>query len=662
MGENKIIKSSSMDDIVKSLNEMKMTEFKEKLQTISFDTLFSWKTEFDNRYYNTGEETIEDLKYDFLVEYILKLNPMQLPIGCKLREEDNKAKLPFRLGGMDKIKMGEEEKLVLWKTKNPFQVVFSDKLNGVSCLVVYNSKTGVQLFTRGDGEVGADISYLKTKIQNLPQKMKTNIAVRGELIIKTSVFQEKWQKEYKNSLSLIVSVVNSKSLKQPIEDIEFLAYEIVSDGKQVVTPFEQFHTLVKLGFQTPFFQTATFGNLNFNVLSAFLNTRKSASAYDIDGIIVQADYTYDRSNTTSGGNPSYAFAFKMLMDVAQATVTDVEWSPSKWGVLKPRICITPTQLCGITICHTTGFNAAFIRDNKINIGTQVLITRSGDIIPYIVKVLESEAVKVGKMPEIAYEWNESGVDIVVTDITSKEVEIQKLVHFFVSIGVKQMNEGIVTKLYDNGLKTIEQIVSASKERLLLVPTIKEKMAERILTNLQGTLSSVQLADFLTGSGIFGMGIAKKKIELLLSMYPDLIFNKKYTKEDICKVQGFSDKLATKIMDGLPLFSSVYEPIEKFITIIFPMSLSSEKEEEKEKEKEQLPLQGQTFVFSKIRDEKVKSQILALGGNVSESVSSKTSGVITNSLDDSSSKIEKAKKLNIRIWSMHDFCSFLSLNT
>ncbi len=164
-----------MDTLVQDLNKMTMSQYKEKIQSQSEDLLFSWKKEFDNRYYNTGQETISDMKYDMLAEALMFRNPLGISIGCKLREEDNKAKLPFTLGGMDKIKMGEEDKLGTWKTKNPFPVVLSEKLNGVSCLIVYK-KSSIKLYTRGDGEIGADISYLKTQIKNLPQKMKENIA------------------------------------------------------------------------------------------------------------------------------------------------------------------------------------------------------------------------------------------------------------------------------------------------------------------------------------------------------------------------------------------------------------------------------------------------------------------------------------------------------
>jgi hypothetical protein len=129
----------------------------------------------------------------------------------------------------------------------------------------------------------------------------------------------------------------------------------------------------------------------------------------------------------------------------------------------------------------------------------------------------NENEKGASMPADECVWNETMVDLVLKD-KSIEVDIQKLVHFFVSVGVKQINEGVVKKLYDSGMDTILKIISATKDDFLKVPTIKDKMSDRLVTNLRTALTSINLADFLTGSGVFGMGIAKKKIVSLLTAF------------------------------------------------------------------------------------------------------------------------------------------------
>jgi DNA ligase (NAD+) len=151
---------------------------------------------------------------------------------------------------------------------------------------------------------------------------------------------------------------------------------------------------------------------------------KQDSPYEIDGIIVQADIKYTRNTS---GNPDYAFAFKILSEVAETTVINVEWNISKWGALKPRVEIEPVELAGVLITYATGFNAKFIKDNEIGPGSRILITRSGDVIPYILKILtRTEA----DMPTIEYVWNETGVDIISEN--PDEMCIKRMLSFFLS--------------------------------------------------------------------------------------------------------------------------------------------------------------------------------------------------------------------------------------
>lgn len=623
-----------MNEVITGLNAMKLGKFREKMSSCSLHLLQKLKLEFDNRYYNTGEETIDDLKYDVLIEVLKERDPsFFLSIGCKLREGDNKVSLPYSLRGMDKIKKGEDDKLENWKKEHKAEsYVLSDKLNGVSCLIVYDKNGKINMYTRGDGVEGADISYLSKSIRNIPPVQNSTIAVRGELIIKDSSFQKKWSREYKNSLSLIVSVVNAKTLKEAVKDLEFVAYEIVSQENLVLQ--DQLRLLKQFCFKTVYHELVS--SFDSNLLAELLQKRKQDSEYDIDGIIVHTNNTYKRDDVSSSGNPNYAFAFKMLLEVATATVKYVEWNASKWGVLKPRICIEPIQLTNITICHTTGFNAGFIRDKRINTGSKLLITRSGDIIPYIVQVL-TESDKGASMPSVDCAWNDTNVDLLCKN-ENEDVHIQKLVHFFVSLGVKQINEGILRKLYTNGLDTILKILSAKEEDFLKVPSIKQKMANRVFCNLKNGLSKVDVTDFLTGSGIFGMGIAKKKLQTLIRVYPDLLQRTPlYTVEDICKVDGFSEKTAKKIISGIPKFESFYSPLKDFISF--------------KKDEVQLlgdKLKDRKFVFSKFRDEKLVQKILSLGGSVSESVSSKTYAVVTLNEGDNSGKIDKAKALGVLV--------------
>ena len=126
-----------MDKIIEEYNSLDISAFRESISNLKPDDMKKLKNDFDNRYYNTGEDTIEDLKYDIFIEVLYEKDPLfNLNIGCKLRDCDNKTRLPIYIGGMDKIKKGELRKLEDWKNKNQTEsYMLSDKLNGVSCLI-----------------------------------------------------------------------------------------------------------------------------------------------------------------------------------------------------------------------------------------------------------------------------------------------------------------------------------------------------------------------------------------------------------------------------------------------------------------------------------------------------------------------------------------------
>lgn len=624
-----------MDKLIQKYNSLNISKYREELVKLPIDMMKKLKKQFDNRYYNTGEDTIDDLRYDIFIEVMIEKDPLiTLNIGTKLRESDNKVLLPFRLGSMEKIKKGEMHKLEDWMREYPGDYILSDKLNGVSCLVIYNNES-IKLYTRGDGVEGSDISYFSSYISSIP-RIKGNLAVRGEFIISTHNF-EKYKDTYKNALSLIVGTINSKTIKEPLKDIEFIAYEIVED--QCNTSLENnILKLKSLGFSTV--QYSIIKNINLEMLSKYLTIRKQECVYDIDGIIVHINTPYNRNNINANGNPKYAFAFKMLMEVAEVIVEDVEWNVSKWGIIKPTIRIQPTELTGITIKYTTGFNASYIKNNKINRGSKIVITRSGDIIPYIVQVQTHS--QEPKMPDIPYTWNESGVDILVSNKDNEELIIQRLVHFFVSMNIKNINEGIVKKLVNNNFDTVIKILSADIKDFLTIPTIKEKMAEKMFNNIHDKLKNIHIPDLMCASGCFGFGLGKKKANALFNALPELLENTSITISMIESIEGFSTKSAEKIIKNIPLFKKFIEECTVFFTF-------------KEKEKiEGNRFNGKKYVFSGFRDKDLEDYITKNGGQVLSIVSSKTDVLIVLNKSESSAKIRKANELNIKIIEKESF--------
>lgn len=627
-----------MDKEIKKISKFSEEDLVRYFTNTNIDKLHEIKLILDDKYYNTGESSgFTDIQYDLLKEILQIRDPDYItPVGSKIRVGDNKATLPFWLGSMNKIKPEDVSEFERWVKKFEIkECVIEDKLDGVSCLLYYKDNKQF-LYTRGDGVIGSDISYLLPYFKTIPKNAKVN--VRGELIIKKKVFQIKYSEEFANPRNFVSGRISCKTIREGISDIDFIAYEIVDNGI-LMKPSEQLELLTKLGFSVV--NHTVIDEITIDKLIENFLLFKQESQYEIDGIIAQSDVPYSRNKS---GNPSYAIAFKMRIDtnIANAIVEEVEWNVSKWGIIKPRIRIKPLKLNGVTITYTTGFNAKYIKQHNIGPKTEIIITRSGDVIPFILEVTKST---IAQFPEMEYKWNESGVDI-YTENNEDIMCIKLISSFFASLKIKHVSEATVRKMYDHGLTSILKILSASQEDFEVIEGFGTRLAERTYDNIHQGLKGVSLSTILGSSGVFGIGMGVRKIDLLLSNIPDILqIYKTITEEDLRKmingVEGFSDKTTTKIVENLPYAEKFVEMIKPYISF-------------KQQRKALTTLKNFKIVFSGFRDSALEEKIVENGGKVTTSVSKNTSIVIVADKDNSSSKIQKARDLNIPIYTKEEF--------
>ena len=632
-----------MQTTISKIASLPDKEFCKYIETESLCLLHKIKLYTDDIYYNTGKSSgLTDWRYDYIKEALNKRDPDYIvPTGTRIREYENRTELPFWLGSMDKKK--DEKEISKWiscnKTK---EFLIEDKLDGVSCLISIKSGK-VKIFTRGDGKIGADISYLSQYIRNIPKNLKLTIFLRGELIINYKLFKEKYSNEYANPRNLVSGLVGSKTIKEGLDDIDFIAYEIISDEVADI-PSVQLDFLDKLGFKTVNRQLVE--NVSVESLTEILVRNKEISDYEIDGLIVHANFKYERNTT---GNPTYAFAFKMRFEdnLIEANVLRVEWNVSKWGTLKPRVEIQPVQLGGVTITWASGFNAKFIVDKCIGPEAIIEITRSGDVIPYIVRVVKK--AKQPDMPQISWRWNETKVDI-QTDDYSDTSNVKKIANFFAELGIKHVGEKNVQKMYESGLDSLFKIISASEDDFEKVPGFGKKLAERTFVNIHDGLKDLSLPLVLGAYGVFGFGIGVKKLTTLFETFPDILDVYKTMKNEdiivrILQIEGFSDKSAKKVVDNL-------EDAKQFIIDIKKCATFKEKTVETQIENK---LQDMKIVLSGFRDKKLEESIVLKGGKVTTSVSKQTSLLVVSSKSEKSSgKVAKALEIGVNVIDREEF--------
>lgn len=614
-----------------------------------------------DRYYKNDKPIFSDEIYDILVELLMsvdKNNTFLKKINVSL-EKTSKVKLPFYMSSLDKIKL-DQKIFNKWISKYTGIYHLSDKIDGVSALL-YLENNKMSLFTRGNGFYGTNISFLIDEIQGIINLKEIDIiknkkiAIRGELIISKKDFHklQKIDTSLKNARNTVAGIVNSKpnNFKKYIAKyITFLAYDIMFPNLQVD---EQYKLLEHWKFKMPY--NLLTKHLTLEYLNKFLEDRRKTSKYDIDGIVVRDNNIHTK---IEGEKPKYAFAFKSVFtdQIAEVKVLDVEWIISKDKILNPVVVVDKVVLGGVDVRRATGFNAKFIKDNKIGPGAIIKIIRSGDVIPHILEVIKP--IKEWKKPEILYKWTGTEVDIIAlfsknnskeSKWYKKQYDIVLMNHFFTVLGVHGMSIGTITKLYNGGYNTIQKIINASSMDFEIIEGFGRKLSEKIYDAIKKSILDINLPTLMTATNMFGRGWSDRKFHLVLnkiSFDELLLLYKKPDKlsDKLMNIEGLSDVTTKQFIKGLPKFINF---LKSHSEITFTI-----KKEEKEKEKGKFF--GQTFVFSGFRDKKLEQLIKENGGTVSDQVSSKTTTLIVNDINITTTKTDKAKLLGIKIVTLDTF--------
>ena len=591
-----------------------------------------------DKYYNTNESLITDEEYDRLYEKLEEIDPKNKyleQVGSIV--EGEKVELPYWIGSMNKKKTQEE--VDKWIPKYPGEVVISDKLDGKSFILDIKDGTP-KLYSRGNGNLGKDISYL-LKYINIPE-LGGNYILRGEILISKTNFK-RTKTNAANSRSFIAGISNLKKIDKDkshdLKLVDLICFEVISPEMK---PSEQFSFLKDKGFKVVFNQIKP--EISFKSLQEILKGRKEDSEYDIDGIIVCQNNIYPRSEDK---NPKHAIAFKMDMEFAISKVIDIEWNLSKHGKLKPLVLIEPVSLNATTVKAATGNNAAFIVKHKLGPGCQVKIKKSGEIIPKIVEVYGGTEPK---MPECDYEWNSTEKEILAVGLDENDdVKIKRITCFFKTIGVEHIGPGIYKKMYEHGYDTIKKIMDIKKEQLLELPGIKEKSANNILGNLNNILDKpVSVGLVVAGSCILGTGLGVKILQKILVIYPNIFSQEiEVVLETLLEIPSIEKKTATRILDKLT-------EIRQFIQNHPRLKLEIKKKKKIIRKKKTTFITDKNIVITGKRDKEILDYIEKNSGKIQGTINSKTNILIAEDKEGKSSKLKKAKELGIEIMDFNEF--------
>ena len=593
-------------------------------------------------YRNTDKLLMTDEEYDEGLEALRALapnHPLLTQIGA---EAEKTVTLPSMMASLDKVLYGEGA-LEKWKKKNVSgSYVISEKLDGISCLYVY--KSGKQnLYLRGNGVKGVDVSGLIGKIRLQRVQPKGDFIVRGELVLKKADTP-------KGSIgrSLINGWVHRlESAGSELSKVYFLAYQVVEPAG--MTRRQEFEWL-RQSFEIPWTRIVPSPMLTEEAAKNLLVTQRAASDYPTDGLVIATDAVSDQDlkNLKTLKNPKDCIAFKAALDEQKRTtiIRSIEWNLSRQGALIPTILIEPVVIGEANIERLSGHNAATIVKHALGPGARIIVRRSGDVIPTLDTVLEGSSAS---MPTVAWAWDENkthAVAVTVAGQESKEAKVKALVHALQTFEIPGVGEGVVEKMVEGGFDTMAKLWKAGAADLgkAIGPGRGPKVVEALKV-----VRGASEATMLIASNLLPRGVGERKLKVLFEIERD---PRLWTAAKFDTVPGWGLSSIDELLLALPA-ALEWGKFRGSAASSAAASASASASAHSVASSSPQP-NGKSVVFTGVRDKALEARLTAQGWEISPSVTKKTTVVVVASAGDESGKTKKATEYGIRIMPITEF--------
>lgn len=643
-------KKERMQELIKILNEASKAYYAEDREIMS-------NFEYDRLY-----EELEGLEKETGI--VLSGSPT-VSIGYESVEELPKERHESPMLSLGKTKSREE--LKDWLQGK--EAILSWKLDGLTVVLTYRDGELFKAVTRGNGEIGEVITGNARTFKNIPLNIafKGELVLRGEAVITYSDFEKineeipEAEAKYKNPRNLCSGSV--RQLNNEItakRNVRFYAFTLVSaeDVDFHNSREEQFRFLEKQGFEVVERKMVT----PDTILSAISEFENKIPAYDVpsDGLVLTyEDIAYGKSLGRTAKFPRDAIAFKWADEIRETTLTEVEWSASRTGLINPVAIFTPVELEGTTVSRASVHNVSIVKELKLGIGDRITVYKANMIIPQIAENLTQS----GNLP-IPATCPVCGGETKIQNMndtetlycTNPECAAKKIKSFtlFVSrdaLNMEGLSEATLEKFISMGfIHEYADLFHLTEHRDAIVDM--EGFGEKSYANLVDSIEKARnttLPRLIYGLGIANIGLVNAKM-LCRHFDYDLDALQSAKEEELSDIEGVGDVIAGAFV------SYMNNPAnkEKIDHLLPELHL-----EKPESSTENQNLAGLSFVVTGTLNSfenrnALKEEIEKRGGKVTGSVTSKTECLINNDVTSSSSKNKKAKELNVPILSEEDF--------
>ena len=632
---------------------------------------------YRDSYYNDSESLISDKQYDDLYDElqvleeetgIIMSNSPTKTVGYEVKSKLEKVKHSHPMLSLDKTKSTDD----LVKFSDGRDCIISLKLDGLTVLNTYDNGVLCQSETRGNGEEGEIITHNAKVFDNLPLNIPFDrkFEIEGEAVITQSDFEKiNTNGEYKNCRNLAsgsVRQLDSNITKD--RHVRFIAWKIPFG---VTTYTMGFEIAAQYGFEVvPYVKyNSSIDNIEKKIEE--LKTIAKEKSLPIDGLVITYNNVeYGKSLGMTGHHPKHSLAFKFYDEEVTTTLKDIEWTMGKTGVLTPVANFEPVEIEGSIVSKASLHNLSIMQSlyhSQWYEGLMLEVCKANMVIPQIKRVYDPQHICArrlfipntcpvcGGKTEIIKD-NESKVLICIND-NCKGKLLGKLVHFCSknAINIEGMSEATLQFLIDKGwIKSFHDIYKLDyhRQNWKEYDGFGDKSVDKLLDAIEDSRNTT-LDRFIYSLSIpqIGRSASKDIAKFFNNNYEE--FKMYGTTINYTQIDGFGESMNNSLHKWLSDNHIMMEELAKEFTFKKEKNNSSS-----------VDLSGKTFVITgslihyKNRDELV-SIIESMGGKVSGSVSTKTSYLINNDTQSSSSKNQKAKQLNIPIISEEDFINMIS---
>ena len=650
------------------MNENTMNRMKELVGILS---------EASKAYYMEDREIMSNFEYDKLYDELLNLeketgviltgSPTQ-KVGYEVVSSLPKEAHPSPMLSLDKTK--EVDALVAWLGDK--EGVLSWKLDGLTVVLTYENGVLSKAVTRGNGEIGEVITPNARVFKNVPRSIpvKEKLTVRGEAIIFYSDFEAlnatiaEEEAKYKNPRNLCsgsVRQLNSEITAQ--RSVRFYAFSMVDPESASLaeeagdTMDGRFRFLRNLGFDTVEYKMVTQDNLADTV--KWFSEAVKTNDFPSDGLVLSFnDIAYGRSLGRTAKFPRNAIAFKWQDEEAETELLDVEWSPSRTGLINPVAIFAPVELEGTIVQRASVHNISIMKELALGKGDRIKVYKANMIIPQISEnltrsgnfVIPDTCPACGGPTTVKSENDTETLMCMNPDCPAKDLKRFSLFVSRNAMNIDGISEATLERFLEKGfLKQLSDLyhLDRFKDEIIQMDKLGEKSYNNLIASVEASRTA-GLANLIYALGIPNVGLSNAKLIVKhFDQDPALCFDAPYA--ELCEIEGIGPIIAESYV---AYFADEGHRAE-LESLLPELNLV--------KEESSLPqdLAGKTFVITGSLEsypnrDALKKEIEDRGGKVAGSVSAKTSYLINNDITSTSGKNKKAKELGIPIITEKDF--------